>query len=89
MTQTFLTLRLNIQLSNASVWIGGTGIATERHFAWATSGNPMNYTNWYQDYPRNDTGKNCMSMFGDFRQWTNDLCDWGWGPIYCEVVFYC
>ena len=73
------------------MWIGGKGDATavDLNFVWATSGNYINYTNWFRSSPKLLTGLTCLSMYGFYGEWTNVPCGDAYGPIYCEVVYNC
>lgn len=65
-------------------WLDGTDEYSEGRWEWASTGNALDYTNWYPGEPNNGGGEDCLmtgGTFGDF--WNDSPC----GTVYkfvCE-----
>ncbi|KAJ8319624.1 hypothetical protein KUTeg_002826 [Tegillarca granosa] len=62
-------------------WLGGTDIAVEGHWEWASSGQQFDYTHWHPGQPDNaNSNEHCLDMTGHM--------DFDWNDMVCTLKFY-
>jgi len=74
------------QLSNSTVWLGGSDSADEGVWIW-TDGSPFDYDNWHSGYPSGGEIDNCLHMgYGSYYRkfWFDDNC-FSSNYFICEI----
>ncbi|CAC5419270.1 unnamed protein product [Mytilus coruscus] len=53
-------------------WLDGTDEFSEGQWEWASTGDALDYSNWYPGEPNNDGGEDCLMTGGNYRTLWND-----------------
>nr|KAG5703780.1 hypothetical protein BaRGS_009578 [Batillaria attramentaria] len=66
-----------------NVWLGGTDAESEGSWVWDSSGNALQFANWFKGEPNNRRSEDCLHM------WVSH--DYTWNDIVCdnEMYFIC
>lgn len=66
------------------VWISGNNLAVQTRFEWASTGEPMTFTNWAVGQPADALkGEHCFLVYSDF-QWHDGHCTDHHNGFICE-----
>ncbi|XP_076083529.1 CD209 antigen-like protein D [Mytilus galloprovincialis] len=55
-----------------SFWLDGTDEYSEGQWEWASTGDALDYSNWYPGEPNNDGGEDCLMTGGGYKTLWND-----------------